>query len=95
MCNEKEKYRYEENYIRYLEKLISDLERKMKKSQSSLSRRKMKDENNSMDHTQLEQIDKRCEELFKTMAKYSEENQLEEANKTMAELEELKKKKKS
>jgi len=93
-CTEKEKFRYEDEYIRYLEKLVADLERKMKKSQSTLNRRKTKDENNLMDSAQLEQLDKRSEELFKTMAKYSEENQLEEANKTMAELEELKKQKK-
>jgi len=93
-CNEKEKYRYEEDYIRYLEKLVADLDRKMRKSQSTLNKRKMRDENTSTDSAQIDQLDKRSEELFKTMQKYSDENQLEEVNKTMAELEELKKQKK-
>jgi len=93
---DKERYGFEEEFIRYCEKLTLELDRKMKKSQSSLNRRKLDGSHaNDNIYLRIEQIDKRYDELFKTMEKYSEEARVDEVNEIMTQLEELKKEKKT
>jgi len=93
--DKKYRYSFEGDFIRFLERLINDLDRRIKRGHERLDHQ---DDEPNMPVTvenkeKIESINQRCDEIVKQIEELGEEGRVEEANALMKTLEGLKQEK--